>query len=91
MVRGLSGILGGWQVNEVLEMSLGQLQARNIPHAEALAAALNRTASTEKPGSSSLILPNSPLRARAAEAAGASEGLPSSHLPDLHSCKYCRR
>ncbi|BDA45560.1 probable protein lin-9 homolog at C-terminar half [Coccomyxa sp. Obi] len=61
------------QVNEVLETSLGQLQARNNPHAEAVAAALNRTGSTERPGSS-LMLPTSPLRARAAEAAGASHG-----------------
>jgi hypothetical protein len=61
------------QVNEVLEASLSQLQARNNPHAEAVAAALNRTASTDKPGSS-LIPPNSPLRARAAEAAVAAEG-----------------
>ncbi|EIE20316.1 hypothetical protein COCSUDRAFT_67577 [Coccomyxa subellipsoidea C-169] len=60
-------------VNEVLEASLGQLQARNNPHAEAVAAALNRTGSTERPGSS-LMLPTSPLRARAAEAAGASQG-----------------
>ena len=61
------------QVNEVLETSLGQLQARNNPHAEAVAAALNRTGSTERPGSS-LMLPTSPLRARAAETAGASQG-----------------
>ncbi|KAK9904239.1 hypothetical protein WJX75_007439 [Coccomyxa subellipsoidea] len=61
------------QVNEVLETSLGQLQARNNPHAEAVAAALNRTGSTERPGSS-LMLPTSPLRARATETAGASQG-----------------
>ncbi len=88
------------QVNEVLETSLGQLQARNNPHAEAVAAALNRTGSTERPGSS-LMLPTSPLRARAAEAAGASHG--TARFPvllflmecavmtfsDLHSCWGC--
>lgn len=67
----------------MLEASLGQLQARNNPHAEAVAAALNRTGSTERPGSS-LMLPVSPLRARAAEAAGASQGAHTLCLPKLH-------
>lgn len=74
------------QVNEVLETSLGQLQARNNPHAEAVAAALNRTGSTERPGSS-LMLPTSPLRARAAEAAGASHG--AARFPMLFYVKQC--
>ena len=69
------------QINEVLEASLGQLQARNHPHAEAVAAALNRTGSTEQ-RSALLLTPSSPLRqkavqtANASKAAGASAGVP---------------
>lgn len=69
------------QINEVLEASLGQLQARNHPHAEAVAAALNRTGSTEQ-RSVLLLTPSSPLRqkavqtANASKAAGASAGVP---------------
>jgi hypothetical protein len=61
------------QVNEVLEVSLMQLQQRNNPHAEAVAAALNRTGSADAPAGS-LLMSSSPLRARAAEAAGTSQG-----------------
>ena len=70
--------MGMRQVNEVLEVSLTQLQQRNNPHAEAVAAALNRTGSADQPAGS-LLVSSSPLRARAAEAAGTSQGalLPS--------------
>ena len=61
------------QINEVLEASLGQLQARNHPHAEAVAAALNRTGSTERRGGL-LLSPTSPLRQKAVQAANASRG-----------------
>ena len=76
--RGLQCLL---QINEVLEASLGQLQARNHPHAEAVAAALNGTGSTEQ-RSVLLLTPSSPLRqkavqsANASKAAGASAGVP---------------
>lgn len=61
------------QINEVLEASLGQLQARNHPHAEAVAAALNRTGSTERRGGL-LLSPTSPLRQKAVANAFASRG-----------------
>ena len=57
----------------MLEASLGQLQARNHPHAEAVAAALNRTGSTER-RSGLLLSPTSPLRQKAVQAANASRG-----------------
>ena len=57
----------------MLEASLGQLQARNHPHAEAVAAALNRTGSTERRGGL-LLSPTSPLRQKAVQAANASRG-----------------
>ncbi len=69
------------QINEILEASLGQLQARNHPHAEAVAAALNRTGSTEQ-RSAVLLTTSSPLRqkavqtANASKAAGTSAGVP---------------
>ncbi|CAL5228881.1 g12095 [Coccomyxa viridis] len=62
------------QINDILEASLGQLQARNHPHAEAVAAALNRTGSTER-RSALLLTPSSPLRQRALQTAHASKAV----------------
>ena len=64
------------QINDILEASLGQLQARNHPHAEAVAAALNRTGSTER-RSALLLTPSSPLRQRALQTAHASKSTAS--------------
>ena len=79
-VQAIDKLLGHAQVNEVLEASLMQLQQRNNPHAEAVAAALNRTGSADRPAGS-LLMPSSPLRARAAEAAGISQGLTTTLRP----------
>lgn len=62
------------QINDILEASLGQLQARNHPHAEAVAAALNRTGSTER-RSALLLTPSSPLRQKALQTAHASKAV----------------
>ena len=67
------------QINDILEASLGQLQARNHPHAEAVAAALNRTGSTER-RSALLLTPSSPLRQRALQTAHASKAVATAGL-----------
>ncbi len=79
------------QINDILEASLGQLQARNHPHAEAVAAALNRTGSTER-RSALLLTPSSPLRQRALQTAHASKAVATAGLPSIccfSSCLGC--
>ena len=68
------------QINDILEASLGQLQARNHPHAEAVAAALNRTGSTER-RSALLLTPSSPLRQKALQTAHASKAVATAGPP----------
>jgi len=75
------------QINEILEASLGQLQARNHPHAEAVAAALNRTGSTER-RSVLLLTPTSPLRQKAVQTANASKAIITAGLLRCTASQY---